>query len=377
MLTKSPQRQKRLRDEINSHLLTISREWGDATPGHKAHELRSTIERVVPASRRNIFITAPGLDRRVADLSGVFTPHEALNCIYDIPRTWRFVREIRAVTENFLRKTTGEVVVIDAGCGPCMVLGLTALLMDPQRVRLYCIEKSAFSLQAARLLCVNLGLAARVSFINKDARQVTTRDLFGDSDFYRKNGAHIIISETFGAGLLHERGPEILKHLSRLFLLNGGVVIPERYGLAANAGLYKNGSPQFYSLGQFLSHNPRDTQVERTIPVCFERKGKVALKVSTVLGFSSLNTPELGPRSGSLITKPVHIKDISLIRGAPTERGRVRSTGSGHKIKIVVNLQPHFDGRLLDIDAVRCLSNLRLTPPPVQIRRSVNLSSLC
>lgn len=128
-------------------------------------------------------------------------PIQAGMCLFEIQRTRLFLEGLRDAIADLLQQFPGKTIhVVDAGCGPYVLLPLLATVFyTPEQVRFTVLDIHAFNLESARTLTAQLGLTPYFSdFILTDA---TTWQCPANAL------PDIVFSETMNTGL--EKEPQV------------------------------------------------------------------------------------------------------------------------------------------------------------------------
>lgn len=139
---------------------------------------------------------------------------DAALCLSDAVRTKRFIEALDAHLDDLLREKRGEIVVVDAGCGPLPIFGLWAALKDP-RIKVVCIEAQELSNEIAAALVNKLRLGDQISVSGDDAALWTSA-----------RPIDLLISETMHAGFAQEDFPGLMRNLCEQ-LGPGARTVPE------------------------------------------------------------------------------------------------------------------------------------------------------
>jgi hypothetical protein len=142
----------------------------------------------------------------------------------DEPRTKKFVH---AVQHEVQSRDDKELAVYDVGCGAFPILGLTAALSSPN-AKVTCLELHPLSAAIARATVQKFEERGVIS-----KGQITIKE--GDAlleTLPEEGSIDIFISETLGAGLLDEVGPQIFRRYAPS-VKAGGASIPARVKLYA------------------------------------------------------------------------------------------------------------------------------------------------
>lgn len=332
--------ERKRQSKARTLLLDVATSWKDSTENVSANNLRAELEGLVPVTNRGIFGSEQlFVDSRVRH-TGELSVADAAECVADIPRTWRFIRDVVNATKSCLDRSDKEVLVIDAGCGPYLFLGLAALLLDPSRVRLVCSELNLGSLIAAKIISEQLGVDGRVIFVKKDARHLTEAELRLSVPGQGAQQADILISETFDSGLHRERGPAILQHLSR-FISPQGYIIPRSYSIHAHAGeLDRQGFQKYTKVAQFTPQGEPDGNAQKKVPIVFDSDDLISLSVGTGLQFNDPSIPPLEPPNSSPICRDWSVAYLHPLKLPPKASGKMRMP----HCEVEVDLSQHFQG---------------------------------
>ena len=244
---------------------------------------------------------------------GAFHPEDALSCIKDASRTWRFVKAVSESLKELEGSFPGQDLhVLDAGCGPLAFLGIIAA-HHSKRVKVTALEVNPRSVILARKTLDHFGLGDRVRVECTDART-----------YIPSKPYHLVISETFDSGMAEEKGGDILSQSIR-FLVAGGRVVPETLsikGALVSKNVFEVGCQGQWAdnidwktalrasfVGEGTGFNPY-IQCDINIPQNLA-PGDYVLVLTTVLEFNSsivaLKLPALSP-----ITFPRSVAKLRL-----------------------------------------------------------------
>ncbi|MDO8513998.1 MAG: hypothetical protein Q7S50_00465 [bacterium] len=147
------------------------------------------------------------------------------NVLGDTPRTKKFTHAVQAEVRKFAESAS---VVCDAGCGPFPILGLSAALASP-RAAVTCIELNPLSARIAQAIVdkfVANGSIAAGQILVKSGDALT-------EPLPPEGSIDLFISETLGAGLMDEPGPDIFSRFAPCINRDRGSTIPYRAKLSA------------------------------------------------------------------------------------------------------------------------------------------------
>jgi hypothetical protein len=128
--------------------------------------------------------------------------HAAHDSLLDYVRTKKFCSALISHLQELERlHPTGEIRVVDAGCGPIPILSIVAALHSP-RIKVTAIESNHSSHLIAQEFFDTLGIADQIELRREDA---TKTSLPGQ--------VHLLVSETLNTGFISEAFVYIMKHL--------------------------------------------------------------------------------------------------------------------------------------------------------------------
>jgi len=161
----------------------------------------------------------------ISDLGALTTRNVIEAVLADEPRTKKFVR---AIQHEMHKLEENPATVYDIGCGAFPILGLSAALHNP-RARVVGLEINPLSARIAQALInkfVERGnlQAGQVKIMEADALE---------HPLPPKGSIDLLVSDTFGAGLMDEKGTELIARYAPLVNSTQGAIIPHRAKLAA------------------------------------------------------------------------------------------------------------------------------------------------
>lgn len=149
---------------------------------------------------------------------------EAAHCTTDYLRTTRFIKGVYAAIEELIRRFPNERLrILYAGCGPYATLILPVLpFFSEKQLEVVLLDINPYSLDSARELIEELQVKNdHMNFIAADA-----------TVYEKKEGFHLIITETMFQALIREPQVAITEHLRKQLIPNG-IFIPEDIQLDA------------------------------------------------------------------------------------------------------------------------------------------------
>ncbi len=271
----------------------------------------------------NLFINAVEKlgfrDSLLEEYHNSLNPLAGMCCLADKVRTKYFVQAVMESVDEKLQSGEQDINVLDAGCGPIPILGISAAIIDP-RVKVTCLESNPQSHKIAESIVDYL---VESGAIKKDQIQVKLCDAKRykpDKKDYRYD---VLVSETMDSGLLCEPIVEIFHHVKG-FAKDDASFIPSSIELklklrdSCNEPLFLPniiGNMEYYDLidvgSTSFQYNPATTD---EIPICtFEAKNLAQLPkglyfpvivTSIKVGDKSLNA------ENSLICRHCSVGDI-------------------------------------------------------------------
>ncbi len=219
--TPAPQRQEEFIPENHQHNLALMRTLVAELPDqpllapikdfNPALKLEKAILRFAKeyAGLTSDYFSAPMMEQA----KGLST-EQALYCLRDIVRTKRF---LQAIDEAITKLSPGKekIYVLDAGCGPVVILGLFATLAS-EKVHCTCLEINPASACFAKQIAKAFGLEDRLTVIYGDATKFKSEN---------NQKYDLIISETMNTALVGEPIVEIFNHLMQ-FIAAEGLTLP-------------------------------------------------------------------------------------------------------------------------------------------------------
>lgn len=204
-------------------------DFGGTSPSEvRAHfeKIRDQLSPNVPSDDLNRYsdIRAPGsrmmylflslcaqLPQHLSDrVSGALPARDAIDCLRDEARTRKF---LDAIPESLarIRKTdpSGQVHVVDAGCGPIPIMAIAAAWSDPE-VYVTALELNPLSAELAKGIIIALDLQDRITITCGDA-----------TTYAPSRPIDLLISETISAGLLNEPVVAVMQNLSKHLTARG------------------------------------------------------------------------------------------------------------------------------------------------------------
>ncbi len=147
--------------------------------------------------------------------TGQFSYGGALHCIHDFVRTDAFVRGVVHHVTKMRGQLKRPMRVLDAGCGPVGILGITAALTDPQ-VQVILLDINTISTIIAEKIVEKFNLQDRVRVVCADAMTWQPKEL-----------QDLLVSETMYVGFTQgEKLPNIMANLSK-FVQPRGKIMPQ------------------------------------------------------------------------------------------------------------------------------------------------------
>ncbi len=143
-------------------------------------------------------------------VGGSLPARDALDCLRDEARTRKF---LDAIPESLARirknDPSGQVHVVDAGCGPIPIMAVAAAWSDPG-VYVTALELNPLSAELAQGIITALDLQDRITITCDDA-----------TTYAPSRPIDLLISETISAGLLNEPVVAVMQNLSKHLTARG------------------------------------------------------------------------------------------------------------------------------------------------------------